>query len=677
MTNNPVITYRSDIDGLRAIAVLSVIFFHSGIKIFSGGFVGVDIFFVISGYLITSILLKEMESGHFSVIRFYERRARRILPALFFVILCILPFAWVLMLPDDLKRFGRSLMAVVAFSSNIYFWREINYFAPAAEEHPLLHTWSLGVEEQYYLLFPLFLMFVWRFGREKLFVLTITATFISLALSEYGWRHQPQGNFFLLPTRAWELFLGSLLAFWHTKIPASPQGNKNQITAEVMTLAGLALIIYSILFFDKQTPFPSIYSTIPTIGTALILGFQSKGRWSQSVLTFKPIVAIGLISYSAYLWHQVIFAFFRLNFLDQNSIKLTIPLVFLLSFISYRYVEMPFRDREKYSRKTLFSFSLLLFGLLATCGLFFQMSNGAPQRISNEYNNILSDREKNNKVSCHSRPGSFIAPKDACVMGDKNASQTFALVGDSHADALAFQINEEAIDKKIRVLNLTYNSCPPFPSIAFYQASASDLCNVYLKELKNFIDRDDRIKAVIISARITPFFNNLSRFDNLEGGVEAGAIPHMPHVIGLSNEESPPPEKVVDQLAIAIKEDISWYLSKGRVVYLVYPVPEVGWDVPSKFIKKKLSDSKVSREYLSTSYTLFKERNRRVIEIYDSIEHKNLVKIRPSEFLCDTTINRCLSHDTILPYYYDNNHLSNYGAKNITAEIFEKTMASY
>ena len=164
--HNSIVAYRPEIDGLRALAVLPVILFHAGFELFSGGYVGVDVFFVISGYLITSILLREMEQAKFSIIRFYERRARRILPALFFVVACCLPFAWFWLLPEDLARFGQSLIAVATFSSNIYFWQTANYFAPAAEEQPLLHTWSLAVEEQYYVLFPVFLMLFWRFGFE-------------------------------------------------------------------------------------------------------------------------------------------------------------------------------------------------------------------------------------------------------------------------------------------------------------------------------------------------------------------------------------------------------------------------------------------------------------------------------------------------------------------------------
>src|SRR5919106_1107625 len=183
--------YRREIDGLRAVAVIPVVLFHAGFEIFSGGYVGVDVFFVISGYLITSIIISELEQGEFSIVRFYERRARRILPALFFVILCCIPLAWIWMVPSQLNDFGRSVVAVSLFASNILFWSETDYFETAAEENPLLHTWSLAVEEQYYMLFPLFLLLVWRFGRTRVFYLIAAIAAASLLLSEWGWRNSP------------------------------------------------------------------------------------------------------------------------------------------------------------------------------------------------------------------------------------------------------------------------------------------------------------------------------------------------------------------------------------------------------------------------------------------------------------------------------------------------------
>ena len=269
--------YRREIDGLRAVAVIPVVLFHAGFGIFGGGYVGVDVFFVISGYLITSILIGELERGEFSIVRFYERRARRILPALFFVMLVCIPFAWIWMAPSQIEDFGRSLVAVSLFASNILFWRESDYFAPAAEEKPLLHTWSLAVEEQYYMFFPLLLLLAWRFGRWRVFYLIAAIAAASLLLCEWGWREAPVANFYLAPTRAWELLAGSLCAFL--------QFGKEQKRDDLLAALGLGLIVFAIFVFDAATPFPSLYALAPVGGTVLIILFAANGTWTARLLS--------------------------------------------------------------------------------------------------------------------------------------------------------------------------------------------------------------------------------------------------------------------------------------------------------------------------------------------------------------------------------------------------------
>ena len=293
--------YRAEIDGLRALAVVPVILFHAGFSLFGGGFVGVDVFFVISGYLITTILIDDIENRRFSILSFYERRARRILPALFFVILVCVPFAWMWMIPSQMENFSQSLVAVSVFGSNILFWLTSGYFATAAAEKPLLHTWSLALEEQYYLVFPIFLIFAWRFGRDRVFwIITVLAS-VSLILSELGWRNDASANFYLAPSRAWELFAGSMAAFLVQKRGVQSSNN--------LSFFGLALILYSVLAFDEFTPFPSFYTMIPVVGVVLIIMYGDKKTIVAKLLSTKLLVGIGLISYSAYLWHHPFFAF--------------------------------------------------------------------------------------------------------------------------------------------------------------------------------------------------------------------------------------------------------------------------------------------------------------------------------------------------------------------------------
>ncbi len=356
-------TYRREIDGLRAVALVPVMLFHAGFQAFHGGFVGVDVFFVISGYLITSIILTEQHGGTFSLLSFYERRARRILPALFVVMMACLPFAWLWLLPGDLAAFSKSVMAVSTFWSNILFWRESGYFTAATDLKPLLHTWSLAVEEQYYMLFPLFLLLTWRVGTRWIVSIVAVGAVLSLAVAHWGAHHQPAATFYLLHTRGWELLIGVLTAFYlftHTDTETT-----NQSVKQVGSMLGLALLAYAVFFFDKSTPFPSAYALIPTVGTACLIIWATPQTFVGKVLSSRLLVGIGLISYSAYLWHQPLLAFARHRSMSEPSIGVLVCLVLLalaLASVTWKYIEMPCRNRQGLTRPVLVS----VLGVLAT-----------------------------------------------------------------------------------------------------------------------------------------------------------------------------------------------------------------------------------------------------------------------------------------------------------------------
>tara|TARA_B110000305_G_scaffold53294_1_gene58571 strand:- start:7626 stop:9545 length:1920 start_codon:yes stop_codon:yes gene_type:complete len=383
--------YRGEIDGLRALAVVPVMLFHAGFELFGGGFVGVDVFFVISGYLITTILIEDIENKRFSIINFYERRARRILPALFFVIFVCIPFAWMWMDLSQMRDFSQSLVAVSLFASNILFWTESGYFAGAAEEKPLLHTWSLAVEEQYYLLFPIFLILAWRLGKNRVFWIIVFMSVLSLLLSEWGWRNAPIANFYLAPTRAWELLAGSIAAFVVQK-----QGvQKNNL----LSLLGLTAIIFSIVAYDKNIPFPSVYTLVPVLGVTLIVLYAEKDTLVAKLLSTKLFVGIGLISYSAYLWHQPLFAFARITGNRETILSMILFfLSFVFAYLSWKYVENPFRNKSFVKRKTLFLGSLACILSIIFIGAIGHYSNGFSNRFDekqitflNEFENDLPD----------------------------------------------------------------------------------------------------------------------------------------------------------------------------------------------------------------------------------------------------------------------------------------------
>lgn len=372
--------YRKEIDGLRALAVVPVILFHGGFDWLSGGYVGVDIFFVISGYLITSIILKEKEVGIFTITGFYERRARRILPALFFVLLMSLPFAWLWLLPHELENFGESLVAVPVFLSNVLFWQESGYFAEDAELIPLLHTWSLAVEEQFYIIFPLIMIVFWSFGTRWLLAIISLIALLSLGLSEWAWRDYPDANFYLIPTRAWELMVGALVAFY---LYYNTQASK--MLSQFGSLLGLSLLLYAIVFFDQSIPFPSLYALIPVLGSAFIILFTTPHTWVYRLLSLRLMVGIGLVSYSAYLWHLPLFVFARIYTIDELApwlIGLLSIITFVLAYLSWRFIENPFRNKQRFSRKQIFTMGAIASVLFVAVGVGLIASDGAMFRYA-------------------------------------------------------------------------------------------------------------------------------------------------------------------------------------------------------------------------------------------------------------------------------------------------------
>ncbi len=375
--------YRPEIDGIRAIAVLSVILFHAGFPGFSGGFVGVDVFFVISGYLITGILLRELEAGSFSILTFYERRMRRILPALFLVLLACLPLGWFLMDPYSYGRLGQGLVAVTAFVSNVLFWRTTDYFTATAD-NPLLHTWSLGVEEQFYIFFPLALWLFWRYAKPWLWALMALAAVLSLAISQWGVQSgRVVAAFYLSPSRAYELLMGALVAQAAIKgrIP-----NLEQRSADLLCWVGLGAIIWAIVAFDQGTPFPGWHALVPATGAALILAFGSAGGTLGRFLSRRSMVGVGLISYSAYLWHQPIFSFVHIAGWTP-SVIMNVGLVLAtlaLSWFSWRYVESPFRDRSLFRRHAIFWWAGSMSAVMIGFGAWLTISHGVSSRYTEE-----------------------------------------------------------------------------------------------------------------------------------------------------------------------------------------------------------------------------------------------------------------------------------------------------
>lgn len=480
--------YRREIDGLRAIAVLPVILFHAGFTTFSGGFIGVDVFFVISGYLITKIIASEFEEGSFSVVRFYERRARRILPALFFVLILCIPASWLWLFPSDMKDFSQGLIAVSTFSSNFLFWQQSGYFNSSSELKPLLHTWSLAVEEQYYILLPLLLMAVWNRGRLLTVQALISLFLLSFVFSVWATYTKPDAAFYLLPSRAWELLLGSLIALYRGDKKRKPVSLAFEETAG---WAGIALIGYATFTYTNSTPFPGHYALAPTTGAALIILFSSQRTTVGKLLGNRIFVGVGLISYSAYLLHQPIFAFARHASLSgpSSTMLLFITLgIFPLAWASWKFIETPFRSNQIVDRNAVFVMVGMGTALLLTVGLMGHLSNGFRLR----FDHIHLPSRWDPPIRCHGAAAitKHRDPITHCL--GKNANGVggdIFLIGDSHAAQITFPLKalSDELLKEFHFINT--ESKKDFPYAYLNQAQPKD--ERILSHLPNVLDEGD------------------------------------------------------------------------------------------------------------------------------------------------------------------------------------------
>ena len=454
---------------------------------------GVDVFFVISGYLITTILINDLEAGQFSLARFYERRARRILPALFFMMVCCLPFAWAWMLPSQLKDFSQALVAVSLFASNILFWRKTDYFAPAAEENPLLHTWSLAVEEQFYIFFPIMLWLLWHHGRGRIFWVIILLCVISLGTSEWGWRYAPAANFYLIVTRAWELGAGAICAFILHDRALRPNSGFSAL--------GLGLILLSVFAFDGNTPFPSLYALVPVGGTALIILFAGRDTVVGRLLSVSGVVGIGLISYSAYLWHQPLFAFARLRSLSEPGLGLMLALAvvaLLLGWFTWYFVEEPFRRRPAPvlpRRSTVFIASGVMGTLLTMVGLAGHFGKGFDWRLSDVnarlYTTAAASPMRNR---CHYGHRNRFSVEDSCVYFGDTAD--VAIYGNSHGVELAYGLAERLRDHGRSLVHYTISGCA-----GGFRRDLDPYCENFYESRLTQILSDPNIRHVVLTYR--------------------------------------------------------------------------------------------------------------------------------------------------------------------------------
>ncbi|MBK1723915.1 acyltransferase family protein [Thiocystis violacea] len=614
----PAHDYRPDIDGLRALAILPVVLFHAHVPGFSGGFVGVDVFFVISGFLITAIIDRELRAGHFTITRFYERRARRILPALFVVMACCSVLAAILLFPNQYLAYARSLIAATLFVSSFLFRREDGYFDLTSDEKPLLHTWSLSVEEIYYVFFPLMLIWAWRLVRDRRLLVLIAVGLLSFIASVGGLYLDPTSKsvFFLPHFRAWEFLLGATIAL------ASPRLILSQRIADAASAIGVLMILVAVFAYSGETVFPGLAALLPCAGAALVI---AAGRGRETLagkgLASPAVVFIGLISYSLYLWHWPLLVFARAYLgadLQGWQAAMVILLSLALATVTWRFVERPFRGKGGLlSKRQLLVASILGMLLFVGIGLHGILTRGWISRYPVEVVRILFAGEDKDprQDACMT-----ISPSNAgCLYGATDATARFALWGDSHAAVQAVMLGELAREHGSALQVFTMPACPPLVGWKEVPQPWGKDCTRFQELAYRRILESPQIETVLLAANYVKY------------GYQDGTF------------------------AQALDQVVGGLRASGKKVVLIDPTPQLEEEIPLVLSRKVLAGKTPTTltqplsEYLASSHA--------VTDFLDRIARRHgATRVFPQSRLCDAR--DCYFYRDKTVYYYDAHHLS-------------------
>lgn len=634
--------HRADIDGLRAIAILSVLFYHAGFSLFSGGYVGVDVFFVISGFLITSIIARDIDKKSFSYVGFYERRIRRIFPALFAMTLFTVIGGAILLVPNDFISFGKNVIAMTAFVSNMFFNREFagdGYFGNALEMQVLLHTWSLSVEEQFYIFFPAFLIISRRWaGRyEALFLFCVILG--SFALSLWAVEHKPIAAFFLLAPRAWELLLGSILAV------KPPPKIKSQPVNEGIGLLGVALILYAVFGLTKQSPFPGANALFPCIGAFLIIYVGASGTtFLTKILSARPAVFIGLISYSLYLWHWPIIVFskyFNVGVFKWQHAVICVVLSLIMAFLSFEYVELPFRRKgNKFTRNQIYLLGGIASLAAIIIGIVIVLGRGVPQRYAEETREILAKNSlaKEDYLEKCSNFRTNIMSEDEivyCKFGN-NAAHNILFYGDSHVQQLLPLIDKMQKEGKMGDRGAFFavsTGCPPSPHLN--EIDRRYHCNTFARAAMSRALKSD-IDVVYIG--FSPWFSTV---DNMlcDTGEGIGCLKPLSRM------------EAVDQFISDLSDQIDELQNNGKTVILSLPFPLYDRPIPDAQMHNAVFGNYIGR-ISPMDITPASLRSR----LLDLAKTNEVMVFDPHKDLCPQS--SCIYQVNNISIYKDANHIT-------------------
>lgn len=648
-----VFNHRKEIDGLRSVAVLSVILYHANFTFFSGGYIGVDVFFVISGYLISSIIYKEILNAEFKFLSFYERRIRRIFPMIFTLLFVTIPIAFVLYSPKELRNFFQSVFSTVTYSSNIYFWKKTGYFSQAIDSLPLIHTWSLALEEQYYIIFPILFFLASKIGKWFINLSFVFLAVVSIILCFWFFQGN-EINFFFMPMRAWELLAGAGLSL-QKKEYYSNLIKKGWIY-DFLSILGLCLILFSASVFDNNTLYPGPLTIIPIIGTVLLIYSMSSETRVGKMLSNNFIVHLGLLSYSAYLIHQPLFVFCR--YIKQAEIKtieylLLVVVTFFLSHLSWKFIETPFRKKNIFSTKKVFVLALICSVTVSTFAILGHYYNGFPQRFSKEQQAISNSIEVSPyRESCHTEGVNFLPPNAACSFFKD--SITWAVFGDSHGVELSYALAKKLDKYNQGVIQLTSSGCQP----AYSFESNTPGCTKWIRQSMQYLQDNNKITNVVLVFRHSFYLF----------GDQLQVYPNIPNKtpVFISNASSTAAREIYWN---SLEQMIQLLRKSGKRVYLVDPIPELG-SLLSKYIFNNNVLQATRIDSLGTSINYYKKRNEFILSKLDKVNwDSNLVRIRPLDFLQDGSNLKVIKDQKSL--YFDDNHLSLSGADNLSDLFFK------
>ncbi len=647
------LAYRPEIDGLRALAVVAVVLFHASLKC-PGGYVGVDVFFVISGYLITSLILRDLRAGRFSLADFWERRVRRILPALSVVVLLSLLAGGFLFLPSDYEQLGKSAIAQALLVANVFFWRDDStrggYFGPTSEERPLLHTWSLAVEEQFYLFFPLLLVFLFRFERlrrsRNLSLLLLTGILAGLVLAAYGVKKHPGAAFYLLPTRAWELLCGA----WIAALPARCVLQR-RLPREAASWLGLTGVLLPCWLYTKETPFPGLAALPPCLGAVLVIwsngrtgggeGLTSVGR----LLALRPVVFVGLISYSLYLWHWPVLVFGKYWWPHSWSpwyLRVGLILVAgVLAVLSWRFVETPFRKKQAApTRKAVFRFAGVATLVSLVMGIGLVVFEGLPIRVSE--NVVENEKAESDKAAYDEMQLEIedIQQGRLIPLGVKNSENSiqFLLWGDSHAMHIIPTMDTLCQESGLAGVAATHSSTPPLMNyVPSGQYSLKEQTPEFSAAIVDYI-KQRSIRYVVLAARWS----------------------------GYQNEND-------DLLERDLPATISTLVAAGCTVWILQDVPDVDIEVPKALIRAAM----FRREDDSWLRTVAEHHRKNAVLYRLSEQNLSATFIDPAPLLLDPGSDRYRADIDGISIYHDGDHLTTRASRLLLLPLFREKMAAH